>query len=108
LKGLGAKVGVFPRLFEVIGSPVQVDELWGLTLLGLRASKLTKSSVFLKRALDVSAAALGLFLLAPLFGAIALAIKITSPGPVFSRPPRGRRGGPISGRPKFPTLSSGP
>ena len=107
VKALGAKVSVFPRLFEVIGSSVEVDELGGLTLLGLRASKLTKSSVFLKRAFDVSAAALGLFLLAPLFGAIALAIKITSPGPVFFRQRRVGRGGAIFDMLKFRTMYDG-
>src|SRR2546430_4949071 len=107
VKALGAKVSVFPRLFEVIGSSVEVDELGGLTLLGLRASKLTKSSVFLKRAFDVSAAALGLFLLAPLFGAIALAIKITSPGPVFFRQRRVGRGRAIFDMLKIRTMYDG-
>src|SRR2546430_556065 len=107
LVALSATVSVFPRLFEVIGSSVEVDELGGLTLLGLRASKLTKSSMFLKRAFDVSAAALGLFLLAPLFGAIALAIKITSPGPVFFRQRRVGRGRAIFDMLKIRTMYDG-
>jgi exopolysaccharide biosynthesis polyprenyl glycosylphosphotransferase len=37
----------------------------------------------LKRALDIFVAASGLVLLAPIFFLIALAVKITSPGPVF-------------------------
>jgi lipopolysaccharide/colanic/teichoic acid biosynthesis glycosyltransferase len=42
----------------------------------------------IKRLLDASAALLGLIVLAPLFAAIALAIKLTSPGPVFFRQER--------------------
>lgn len=40
---------------------------------------------FSKRIMDISGALAGLFLLSPLFIAIALAIKTTSPGPVFYR-----------------------
>ena len=48
---------------------------------------------FLKRGVDLVAAASGLVLLAPLFGLVAIAIKIDSPGPVFFRQRRvGLRG----------------
>jgi lipopolysaccharide/colanic/teichoic acid biosynthesis glycosyltransferase len=49
-----------------------------------------------KRLLDVVAAALGLLLLFPVFLAIAVAIKLESPGPVFFRQERvGRHGRPF-------------
>jgi len=93
VKALGVKVSVVPRLFEVVGTSVEFDELGGLTLLGIRRYELTKSSAALKRALDVCGAAAGLVLLAPLFLVVACAIKLTSPGPVFFRQRRvGRRG----------------
>lgn len=38
-----------------------------------------------KRAVDVAASGLGLLLLAPLFAAIALAVRLTSPGPAIFR-----------------------
>ncbi len=41
-----------------------------------------------KRALDIFGAAAGLLLFAPLFVAIAAAIKLTSPGPIFFRQKR--------------------
>ena len=43
------------------------------------------TSLWLKRQLDIFAAALALLILAPLFPLIALAIKLDSPGPVFFR-----------------------
>ena len=46
-----------------------------------------------KRAIDVLGAGAGLALLAPLFGAVAVAIKIASPGPVLFRQTRSGRGG---------------
>lgn len=46
-----------------------------------------------KRLLDLLGAGLGLLLLAPLLGLIALAVKLDSPGPVFYRQLRVGRGG---------------
>lgn len=47
----------------------------------------------IKRAGDVGAALLGLVVLAPVFGLIALAIRLDSPGPIFFRQTRiGRNG----------------
>ena len=45
-----------------------------------------------KRALDVILSGGAIVLLSPLMGAIALAIKLDSPGPVFYRAASGRSG----------------
>ncbi len=42
-----------------------------------------RSSYALKRAIDIVCSGLGLVVLSPLFAVIALAVKLTSPGPVF-------------------------
>ncbi len=47
--------------------------------------RLSRSSRVLKRAFDLMAATLGLLVLAPLFAAVALCIKLESRGPVFFR-----------------------
>ena len=107
VKGLGVKVSVVPRLFEVVGSSVEFDDLGGLTLLGIRRYDLTKSSAFLKRALDVGGATAGLVLLAPVFMVASLAIKLTSPGPVFFRQKRVGRSGATFGMFKFRTMYDG-
>ena len=107
VKGLGVKVSVVPRLFEVVGSSVEFDDLGGVTLLGIRRYQLTKSSAALKRAFDVTGAALGLLLLTPLLLVVALAIKVTSRGPVFFRQPRIGRGGEAFAMLKFRTMYDG-
>ena len=93
VKGLGLKISVLPRLFEVVGSSVRFDDVEGLMLLGVPQWGLTKSSALVKRSMDVAGAAFGIVLLLPLLALIALAVKATSPGPVLFRQPRiGRRG----------------
>jgi lipopolysaccharide/colanic/teichoic acid biosynthesis glycosyltransferase len=47
----------------------------------------------LKRLFDIAGAVVGLVVLAPLFAAVAIAIKIRSPGPVMFRQERVGRGG---------------
>lgn len=58
-----------------------------------------------KRLLDLWASALGLLLLAPLLLAMALAIKLDSPGPVFFRQVRVGRGGVEFRIHKFRTMA---
>ena len=77
------KVTIVPRLFEAMGHAVEIDSVQGMTLMGLRGLTRTRSSLLLKRMIDVSAAAAGLVLLAPLLAGIALAVKLTTPGPVL-------------------------
>ena len=50
-------------------------------------------SVFLKRAMDILAAGLALLLLSPFLALIALAVRLTSPGPALYVDERAGRGG---------------
>ncbi len=82
-KNLNLKISVVPRLFEVIGHSMEVDQLEGMTLLGLRGFARTQSSLALKRAIDLIAASAGLVLMAPVLVVIAASIRLTSRGPVL-------------------------
>jgi exopolysaccharide biosynthesis polyprenyl glycosylphosphotransferase len=104
VKSLGVRVSLLPRLFEVVGSSVEFDNLSGVTLLGLREYGLSPSSYALKRAMDIVGATVGLVLLAPFFLVTALAIKLTSPGPVLFRQARIGRHGRCFGMLKFRTM----
>jgi exopolysaccharide biosynthesis polyprenyl glycosylphosphotransferase len=107
VKSLGVKVSVVPRLFEVVGSSIEFDDIEGLMLLGVRPYGLTKSSQYLKRGMDVVGAYLGLVVLAPLLAGIAIAIKVTSRGPVLFRQPRIGRDGDLFHMLKFRTMVDG-
>jgi exopolysaccharide biosynthesis polyprenyl glycosylphosphotransferase len=85
LDDLSVQVDVVPRLFDVVGSAFDVHSVEGLPLIGLRPPRLSNSSVFLKRLIDVTIALVALVLLAPLLAVVALAIKVDSRGPVFFR-----------------------
>jgi len=103
-KSLGVKVSVLPRLFEVVGSSVEFDDIEGILLLGVRSYGLTFSSRFLKRGVDLAGSALGLVLLGPLLLMIAVAVKLSSPGPVLFRQKRIGRDGREFEMLKFRTM----
>ena len=92
MKSIGVRVSILPTTAELVGSSVEIDEIHGVPLLGVRRFGLTRSSQFIKRGLDIAASATGLLLTAPLIAAIALAIKLDSRGPVFFRQTRVGRG----------------
>jgi exopolysaccharide biosynthesis polyprenyl glycosylphosphotransferase len=92
-KALGVRVSVLPRMFEVVGASAAFDYLDGLTILGVRRFGLSRASRRVKRAFDVVGAAVILVLLAPLMVAIALVIRLTSPGPALFRQMRVGRDG---------------
>ena len=89
----GARISLLPDMLEVVGSSVDFDDLYGMTLLGVRPSELSRSSLLLKRGFDVAGASMLLALTAPLMMAIALAIRLDSPGPILFRQLRIGRGG---------------
>jgi exopolysaccharide biosynthesis polyprenyl glycosylphosphotransferase len=92
-KQLNVKITVVPRLFEVIGHSVEVDQLEGMALLGLRGFSRTRSSLALKRGIDLCVSAVVLLLTMPFLLAMALAIKLSSKGPVlFAQDRIGRDG----------------
>jgi exopolysaccharide biosynthesis polyprenyl glycosylphosphotransferase len=92
-KALGVRVSVLPRVFEVVGSSAAFDYLDGLTILGVQRFGLSPASRRVKRAFDVGGSLVCLILLAPFMAAIALAIKLDSPGPVLFRQTRVGRNG---------------
>jgi lipopolysaccharide/colanic/teichoic acid biosynthesis glycosyltransferase len=82
-----------PQLFDALGPSVEVDDVEGITVLGVSPAVLPRSSRFLKRGMDIAGASVLLVLGAPAFTLIAVAIKIDSRGRVFFRQERIGRGG---------------
>jgi len=90
---LALKVSVLPSLSEVMGSAVAIDDVEGITVLGLNPPWLPRSSRAVKRVIDVTIAAVMLILLAPVLIILAIAIKLDSRGPVFFIQDRVGKGG---------------
>jgi exopolysaccharide biosynthesis polyprenyl glycosylphosphotransferase len=90
---LNLKVSVVPNLVEVLGSAVEMDDLEGVSVLGISPPELSRSSQALKRAMDLILASCAVFIAAPLMVGAAVAIRITSAGPILFSQERIGRGG---------------
>jgi exopolysaccharide biosynthesis polyprenyl glycosylphosphotransferase len=92
-RDLALKVSLLPQPFDVMGPGVEIDDVEGLTVIGMNPPQLSRSSRFMKRMLDVVGAVAGLVLLGPLLVLIAVAIKLDSKGGVLFKQDRiGRNG----------------
>jgi exopolysaccharide biosynthesis polyprenyl glycosylphosphotransferase len=93
LSGLDVQIDIVPRLFEFVGPAASVHEIEGIPVVGLPPLRLSWSSLFLKRALDIALGTIALVLTLPLLAVIALAVRAEGSGPVLYGSERlGRRG----------------
>lgn len=86
-------ISIVPRYFELLSWRSQVDDLCGLPIIDVAPPTLGLRSRFLKRAVDVVVSSVCLAVALPALVVAALAIKLTSPGPVLFRQARTGRNG---------------
>jgi exopolysaccharide biosynthesis polyprenyl glycosylphosphotransferase len=82
---LGIRVRVALRPFPHLRPHVEVEALNGIPLLTFATSPIAPFALFVKRVIDVVAAAVALLLLSPLWLLIVVAVRLTSRGPVLYR-----------------------
>jgi exopolysaccharide biosynthesis polyprenyl glycosylphosphotransferase len=92
-KELDVQVDIVPRLYEAVGPSASIHTIEGVPLLSLPPIGPSRSSLLIKRLIDLVGACLGVLVLAPALVAVALAIKLDSTGPVFYRHERVGRDG---------------
>ena len=89
----GVRARLVPDLFQMSLSRMDVDDLGGVPMIGVKEISITGWKSVTKRAIDFTIALVGLIVLLPLMLLIALAIRLDSPGPVLFRQIRVGKGG---------------
>jgi len=79
----GVEFSYVPDLFEVITHDIRMTEVDGIPLIVRRKRGQRRLYLACKRAFDATFAAVMLVLLSPVMLAIALAVKLDSPGPIL-------------------------
>jgi exopolysaccharide biosynthesis polyprenyl glycosylphosphotransferase len=74
---------IVPDLFQLALSRVDIEDLGGIPIIGVKAISITGWNLAFKRASDIILSLAGLILLSPLMLLISVAIKLDSPGPVL-------------------------
>jgi exopolysaccharide biosynthesis polyprenyl glycosylphosphotransferase len=89
----GLEVSLVPRLFESVNVHVALDHLGGLPLFGLHSIDPKGWQFAVKHVLDRVAAGLLVVVLSPVLIALALGVRLSSPGPILFRQRRIGRDG---------------
>jgi hypothetical protein len=89
----GCQIYALARSFALAGLEWQTVWRRGAPLVSLNRPGLRGRQLLLKRALDIAVSASGLLLLSPLFIAVAVAVRLSSSGPIFFRQTRVGLGG---------------
>jgi exopolysaccharide biosynthesis polyprenyl glycosylphosphotransferase len=101
---LGLQVSVVPRLFEHVTHRLAVEHIGGIPLLQAAHVDPKSWQFTVKYAVGRAIAATALLAAAPLFAALALAVKLSSPGPVLFRQRRIGLDGQVFDILKFRTM----
>ena len=103
-KAAGLGLTFLPQHYGLLGPGIELNRLAELPVLDFRFSDPPRSTVTLKRAMDVTISALLLALLSPLLAALALFILVDSGRPVFFRQKRAGKDGEPFTMVKFRTM----
>lgn len=79
---------IVPRMLDVVGPRMSIQQAAGVNLVHVELPTYSGARYLIKRSFDVAFSLVALLLLAPLFGLIAMAIKIEDGGPVLFRQKR--------------------
>jgi exopolysaccharide biosynthesis polyprenyl glycosylphosphotransferase len=101
---LGMEVSVVPRMFDTMNQRAGYETVGGLPLLTFEMIDPKGWQFAVKYALDRVAAAALLIVLAPLLVCVALAVRLSSPGPVLFRQRRVGRDGTVFDLYKFRSM----
>jgi exopolysaccharide biosynthesis polyprenyl glycosylphosphotransferase len=101
----GIEVRVSANLPQILASRLSVQPVGPEVMaISLKPVRLSGTQTVVKRGFDLAVSSLGMFVALPLLGAIALAIRLTSKGPVLFRQERITKGGRAFTVYKFRTM----
>lgn len=88
LEGTGVELALASRMTDVAGPRIHWRPIEGLPLMSVEMPRYSGFKFYMKRVFDFVLSSLALILLSPVLLAVAIAIKIDSPGPAFFRQTR--------------------
>jgi exopolysaccharide biosynthesis polyprenyl glycosylphosphotransferase len=101
------QVRIVPERFEMISARSRVEDFWGVPLIGIRDPVITGFDRVTKRAFDLIIGGAAFLLLLPLMAALAVAVRLDSPGSAFYGPWRVGENGRLFRMWKFRTMVVG-
>ncbi|HET7378199.1 MAG TPA: sugar transferase [Anaerolineae bacterium] len=85
---LGVRARTVPDIFQLSFSRVDVEDLGGVPLLGLKSASFHRTNLLVKRSMDLIIGSLITLIAMPFMTLLAIAIRLDSPGPIIFRQKR--------------------
>jgi exopolysaccharide biosynthesis polyprenyl glycosylphosphotransferase len=81
-------VKIIPDMYDIMLGSVKMNHVYGAVLIEIKQGLMPKWQRLIKRLIDISASAVMLLLLSPLYLYIMLRVRWSSPGPIFFKQER--------------------
>lgn len=88
LEGLNVRIKIIPDIYDILSGSVKMTSIFGAPLIQINTEIMPEWQFFIKRLLDMTAALCALVLLSPLYLALAILVKLSSPGPIIFKQER--------------------
>lgn len=82
-RGGGISVKILPDMYDILSGSVKMTNLFGVLLIDVSSQMMPVWQQAVKRFFDVTISLIALFIFIPLYFFVAIAVKISSPGPIF-------------------------
>jgi exopolysaccharide biosynthesis polyprenyl glycosylphosphotransferase len=103
----GVRAKVVPDLFQLSLSQVEMNDLSGVPLIGVKEPSIRGRNLAIKRLIDLVVSSVALLVLSPILALSALLIRLDTPGPAIFKQTRVGRGGRPFTVYKFRTMRVG-
>jgi exopolysaccharide biosynthesis polyprenyl glycosylphosphotransferase len=88
LEGLKVTIKIIPDIYDILSGSVKMTSIFGVPLVQINTEIMPSWQFFLKRMLDFFGSIFAIVLLAPVYVALSVIVKISSPGPIIYRQER--------------------
>lgn len=88
LSGTGITIKVLPDMFDILSGSVKMTNIFGVLLLEVNPQGMPVWQMSIKRIIDIVLSLIALILLIPVYIGLAIAVKMSSKGPVFFKQER--------------------
>ena len=96
LEGTGVRIKVIPDMYDILSGSVKMTSIFGTPLIEVNSEIMPAWQFSLKRIMDLGIIAIAMVVLAPLYLVLSIAVRLSSPGPIFFRQERvGKYGRPF-------------
>ena len=96
IQGRNIRIKLIPDMYDILSGSVKMNNIFGALLIEINSEILPVWQRILKRLIDISASAISLVLLTPIYITLAILVKSSSKGPVFFKQERiGKNGVPF-------------